>query len=187
MRPARLDLFAIGIVLLCSCGGDKLPMTRDQIFDARMSVDTLYMTESGEEFVAPGNKLGVTTSPATNELAWAAWKCENPDCPEKSGGQEGRPFVFIWPNFLAYVDADGSVAFRQPSTPEDFERFAEFAEPKCPACLEIRDLDRESPEVRLQYQNWCSKYILPEAEEQLRELDEEYAKYLEREKQRSGE
>lgn len=175
-------LLAALLPLVWACGKRELPMTRDQIFDERMKVDTLYITEGGREFIGEGNKVGVTVDPQTNELAWAAWKCGNPDCPGE--GKEGRPFTFIWPNFLAYVKEDGTVGFNQPRSPEDMKKFEKFAEPGCPACAEIRNRAKETEEQRLQYQNWAQRYVLPEAEARLKELDVEWQKYLEREEQR---
>lgn len=174
-------LIVLMIVTLCSCGRER-PMTREQIYQARLSVDTLFITEDGAELIAPGNKLGVVVAPKSNELAWAAWTCENPNCPGE--GKKGRPFLFIWPNFLAYVKDDGTVGFRLPQGEDDLTKFQEFAEPACPACLKIRDRASESPEERLRFQNWCVKYVLPEAKERIKELDELQRRYEQAEDER---
>ncbi len=159
-------------------------MSRDEIYDAQQAVPTLYRTEDGHEFIAPGNKFGATVDPDSKQLAWATWKCDNPDCPAKDQGRDGRPFLFIWPNFLAYVKEDGTLGFHNPSTDEDMRKFELFAEPGCPECMKLRDKSKETPEERQQYQNWATKYVLPEAEARIKELDGEWQKYLEREKQR---
>jgi hypothetical protein len=178
-------LVGSALVLLGGCGEPKLPMTRNQIYQEQLKVPTLYMTESGRQFVAPGNKLGVAVDPKTKELAWAAWKCDNPKCPGKAA--DGKPQLFIWPNFLAYVKEDGTVGFKQPrNTEEDLKKFEKFAEPGCPACAKIRDRAKETPEERLQFQNWATSYVLPEAEKRRQELNEELKKSYEREAQRAG-
>jgi hypothetical protein len=176
-------LLGLTVVALSSCQRE-LPMTRDQIYEAQQAVPTLYRTESGKEFIAPGNKFGVVVEPKSKELGWATWKCENPNCPAKDQGKDGRPYLFIWPNFLAFVQEDGTVGFKQPTSEEDLQKFQVFAEPGCPACAEKRNKAKETPEERMQYQNWAVKYVLPEAEARIKELDEEFKKHLEREAER---
>ena len=176
---------AMFMCALAACKRES-PMTRDQIYEALQAVPTLYRTESGKEFIAPGNKFGVTVEPVSKELGWATWKCENPDCPFKSQDKDGRPFLFIWPNFLAFLQDDGTVGFHMPSTEEDMRKFEIFAEPGCPACAKTRDKSKETPEQRLQYQNWAVKYVLPEAEERIKELDEEMKKSIAREEDASA-
>jgi hypothetical protein len=161
-------------------------MTRDQIYEAQQAVPTLYRTESGKEVIAPGNKFGVIVDGDTKELAWATWKCDNPNCPAKGQGKDGRPYLFIWPNFLAFAKEDGTVGFGQPKTEEDLAKFQVFAEPGCPECMKKRNKAQESPEDRMQYQNWATKYVLPEAEARIKELDEEFKKHLEREAERKA-
>lgn len=152
-------------------------MTREEIREARVQVPTLYLTEDGREIIAPGNQRGAIVDPQTNQIAWKAYQCENPNCPGEGKGD--RPFVFPRPHPLLYVNEEGKIAARTPKTKEDFEQFDAYAEAKCPACLKIRDLKSETDEERHQYNNWVEPYVLPEAEERLEELEAEHERYLE--------
>jgi hypothetical protein len=183
MRRASLLAAPLLLVCLISCRPER-PMTRNEIYEAQQAVPTLYRTESGDEFIAPGNKFGATVKPGSKEIGWATWKCGNPDCPAKNEGKDGRPFLFIWPNFLAYVKEDGTLAFRLPQGEADMEKFKVFAEPGCPACAKTRNKDAETPQQRQQYQNWATRYVLPEAEARIKELDEEMKKFNAREEER---
>lgn len=183
MRRWLLLWSAMSLAGLSSCE-KELPMTRAQIYEAQLAVPTLYRTEAGDEIIAPGNKFGVIVHPDTKQLAWATWQCDNPNCPAKGQGTQGRPYLFIWPNFLAFAKEDGTVAFNQPLSEADLQKFQVFAEPGCPECAKQRDKSKETPEERMQYQNWATKYVLPEAEARSKELDEEMKAHLAREEER---
>jgi len=167
---------AVSMLALFVAGCSEEPRSREEIFKAQQAVDTLYFTADGRELIAPGAERGMTVDEATGELAFAAYQCNNPDCPEREGDE---PFLFPLPDPFAYVDEAGKPAIRQPVTEEDFETFDEFIEKKCPACLETRDIDSETPEQRQQYQSYVTRHITPEAREQLAELEAELKRIIE--------
>ena len=166
------------MVVASGCGGRQRPRTRDDIFNDQMSVETLYFTKEGREFRAPGAPRGMTVEEATGELGFAAWQCDNPDCPGRNS--DGSPYLFPLPDPFAYVDANGQPAIRQPETEEDFAAFEEFLKRRCPKCLEIRNLNSESDEQAQQYQAWVVRHITPEAEKRLADLEVELKEYLKR-------
>lgn len=178
LRWIRLLVFSVA--LGCSgCSSDyEPPRTREDIFKDQIAVETIYFREDGSQFTAPGTKLGMTVDKRSGKLAWAAWQCNNPNCPAR--GADGGPHLFPLPDPFAYVDANGEPAIRQPETEEDFQRFNDFIERKCPACLKIRDLDSETEQQRQQYQSWVTRHITPGAEKQLAALEEEMKEYLKR-------
>ena len=123
--------------------------------------------------------------PKTKKLAWAAWQCNNPDCPERAEG--GRPYLFIRRDPFKFVKKDGTVGLGQPQSQKDFELFEQYAEVTCPACLKTRNREAETAEQRQQYKRWCQRYVLPEAAARLKQLTEQRKRRiedLERRKQR---
>jgi hypothetical protein len=154
-------------------------MSENRLFELRKQVPVLYLTDDGREIIAPGSQYGAIVDPQTKKIAWAAMVCDNPDCPGKSKGKGGRPFLFTWPNPLLFVAEDGSVASGQPTTPEQLKEFDKFKTVACPECAKTRKLDEETDEQRMKYQQWCRRYVLPEAAARLKELDEAAKKLLE--------
>jgi len=172
-RPL-IGLALLIVVSAISCGPREEPtLTRGQIFEERIKVDTLYLTEDGREIIAPGTPLEAIVYPKTNKLAWRAWQCNNPDCPGE--GKDGRPFLFTCPDPFKFVAEDGTVGIRQPEdTDKDRELFARYSEQVCPACLPLRNRETETLDQRLQYQQWCQPYVLPRSAKQLKKLDDEF-------------
>ena len=72
-----------------------------------MAVPTLYRTESGREFIAPGNKLGVTVEPGNERVGLGYVEVRQPALP-RGPAKMGEAVSFHWPNFLAYAE-DGTV------------------------------------------------------------------------------
>jgi len=169
---------ALTASLLPACRDEARPRTAEEIFHDRRKIDTLYLTEDEQEIIAPASPAGAVVADArAGTLAWPAWQCNNPDCPGE--GKGGRPYLFTWPDPFKFVADDGSVGVRQPENDEDLKLFEQSSEQKCPACLPQRNLAAETDQQRLQYQQWCQPYILPQAAEQLQELDEETRRYKE--------
>lgn len=181
LRFAKIALlvFGLSVVLLVGCGGESKPMTADEINEARVSVPTLYITESGKEVVAPGNRRRVVVEPQSGELAFMAYTCTHPNCPGKSLAEGDRPYLFIWPDPFAYVE-NGEVKIRLIQTDEDLQKQAQYADMACPECSKTRDRKNETAEQTREYTGAVKPYVLPEAETRLAELEEEYQRYLER-------
>ena len=169
-RQFMAGFAAVTILSICSCGPSETP-TREKIFKARQTIDTLYLTEDGREIIAPGNADGAIVDPETGKIAWAAYQCNNPKCP---GRKDGRPFLFPWPSPFAYVTEEGTIGYRTPEDVDEATAMTEkFAMIECPACAKIRNRDKETPEQRQQYEQWCKPYVLPESAKRLKALDEE--------------
>ncbi|MCG8585682.1 MAG: hypothetical protein MI757_13325, partial [Pirellulales bacterium] len=147
----------------------RKPMTSNERFLARRRLDTLYLTEDGQQIVHPASPTGAVVFDANaGTLAWAAWQCNNPDCPGR--GADGSPMLFPWPHPLISLKADGTISLdRSSATARNFSA-AEFMERKCPACLRTRNLASESAEQRAQYNAWCQPHVLPGAADRLKEL-----------------
>ena len=50
--------------------------------------------EEGRTCFGTGSDCPSVIDPETGETIWPALKCNNPDCPGKDKGQDGRPFLF---------------------------------------------------------------------------------------------
>jgi len=151
---------------------NEVPKGAEGFLEKQLGVDTLFFTEDGKQIIAPGNRQGVIVQPGNGNLAWAAWQCDNSQCPGRK--PDGKPQLFPWPNPFLYVKDDGTVATRQPITEAELLQADENRTVRCPACLKIRNLASETPEQRRQYQSWCRPHVLPQAVEQRKKLDEEY-------------
>jgi hypothetical protein len=174
-------LFAVVWLILpiSGCGEPPRPMTADEIHAAMVAVPTLYLTEDGDEVIAPGNRRRVVVDEETGKLAFMAFICEHPECPGKGTGKNGRPFLFIWPDPFAYVE-NGEVKIRLVQTEEDFRKQAEYADMACPECLKTRDLKTEPVQETMVYNGAIKPYVLPESKAELEKLEAAYQKFLER-------
>jgi hypothetical protein len=177
LRPRRRVerlLLVVALLLLAGCPGEKRPMTRDEIFAARVKVPTLYLTDDGREIVAEGTQFGAIVDPQTKKLAWAAYQCDNPQCPGKPVGE--RPYLFTWPNPVLFAGEDGTVQSGQPISPEELAAFEKFKTMVCPACEAAKTPNPNGLMPR--------RYVLPEGQKRLDELELEYKQWIEREEQR---
>jgi len=167
----KTTLALVAVLSVCSCGSRDAPtLTKRQIHRERYSQKTLYLTKDGREFIAPDNAFQAVVHPETKELAYAAWQCNNPDCPGED--KDGRPYLFIWPQPFLIIKEDGTVGYRATDK-EDHEELVKSSMIACPACLPNRNKETETPEQYRQYEQWCQRYLLPEAARRLKELDEE--------------
>jgi len=164
-------------MLLAGCNGEQRPRHSDQIFQDRLKVDTLFLTEDGQRIVRPMNPQSlIVFDAAAGKIAWPAFQCNNSDCPGRKA--DGSPYLFSRSNPFVSVQADGSISTRSQSTAADFEQFQKYAEVKCPACLEKRNRVSESAQQRQQYVDWCQSHVLASAAKRLAELDRELQKTL---------
>jgi hypothetical protein len=176
---------AVLLIACCGCSGHTRPRTRDDIFQDRLKVDTLYLTEDGQRIVKPLTpERAIVIDATANKLAWPAWQCNNPKCPGRAA--DGAPFVFPWPDPFALVKPDGTIGIRQPETAEDQKKMEDFGEQKCPKCKAVRTLAEETPEQRQQYKDWCQPHVLPQAAKQLAALDAELKQLVQREQERQA-
>lgn len=175
VRRRWILLLATACLALGACpGAEDRPLSRGEIFEERKKIPTLYLTDDGREIIAPGTEFGAIVDPQTKKLAWAAMVCENPACPGPKKGD--RPYLFTWPNPVLFVAEDGTVASGQPITPEQLAEFEKFKTVKCPACAAANTPNPNSAGAR--------RFVLPEAEKRLQELEAALQLTLEREAQR---
>ncbi|MCA9267069.1 MAG: hypothetical protein KDA41_01295 [Planctomycetales bacterium] len=184
LRARMVAAFLAALVVAQSaCSRSERPRTKDDIFQDRLTVDTLYITADGQQITAPGNAdRALVVDQAAGAIAWPAWRCDNPACPGRSA--TGEPFVFPWPDPFASVSSAGAIVIRQPVSDADFKTMDDYAEQKCPQCLAQRNIARESDETRQQYKNWCQPHVLPSAAKRLAELDAESAAIAARQRER---
>ncbi len=169
MARFRTTTLIAAVVAVAAGGCRDEPRTRQDVFRDQLEVETLYFTADGERIYAPGADRGMIVDDS-GRVAFAAWQCENPDCP---GRTNDKPFLFPLPDPFAYVDDKGQVAIGQPISDADMAKFEDFIDLKCPACLPTRDRERETAEQRQQYQSWVTRHVTPKAQRQLAELEEE--------------
>jgi len=144
--PVILLAFAL---VLPGCGKKPEPPARrgTEISAEQRSLNALFLTEkTHKEVIAPQNTKDLI-DPETGETIWPALKCNNPDCPGKDKGQDGRPFLFICPN---------------PSQPM-----------WCPECLKTRNRDSETQKDLIRYTAWVQPYVLPETAQRIKQLEAE--------------
>ncbi len=172
-----LAILSVLLSVALGCSRYEKPRSREDIFNDRIAVDTLYITKDGNEVIAPGTVRGVIVT-KSGELAFEAWQCNNPNCPGRK--VDGSPYLFPWPDPFAFVKEDGTPSMRAPENEAEDKLMAEFSNQRCPECLKQRKVATESVEEREKYRNWLQTHVLPQAEKQLKRLDEEYQDYLKR-------
>lgn len=178
-----MAVFGLIVGLAGGCSDTK-PRSLEEIEQDRLSLPALYLNDSGQEVIAPGNR-GLFVDEASGEIAWPAYTCTNPDCPgEPSGGR--KEFVFTWPDPRYYVAEDGTLGTREYDAAEWLAALKEMGGhevPTCPACLEQRDLGQESRAEIEKYRLWVEPYVLPGTDERLAALaaeKQQRAEYIER-------
>lgn len=167
-----LALTLVAVAVGCGRGG---PRSADAIAAEQLSLPVLYLTAEGEEVTAPANLSDVVIAPRSRRLAFRAYHCVNPDCPNRDRGGNGRPFLFAWPDPLWRIGDKGDVEYEVVE-----DRMGEIvkrggtAEPTCPGCRTRRNVRSESAEERQRYRDWVVYYELPESAARSRQLDAEY-------------
>ncbi len=174
-RQLRLSVgaVALGLVALCCAGcAEPKPRALAEIEAEIQSLPKLYLTETGDEIIAPGNR-GLFVDERHGEIAWPAFTCTNPNCPgEPTGGREA--FVFIWPDPRYYVADDGTLGTREYTNAADWltalKESGGHEVATCPACLTIRNIGKESRVEIEKYSLWVAPYVLPGTDERLTAL-----------------
>ena len=167
--------------MLVGCGGKPPPRTLADIERDRANLPALFLTEqSRREVLAPATKGDLIYDSGSGENAWLAYYCENPDCPGKHKGENGRPFLFVWRDPRKHATPDGTIVVdvepgRDESHAAFMARLGGHLTPTCPECLALRDLKSETPEQSHKYAEWAKAYQLPEAVQRRKELDAEVA------------
>ena len=124
---------------------EEATRTRAEISREQSNLNRLFFTEKTQRrIVAPTNR-GPFVDEVTGEMAWPAFRCHNPNCPEK--GTADEPFLFTFPDRNQ----------RQI----------------CPACT--KEIDVESAPIKeLQpHLIWTRAYDLPETARRVKQLDAE--------------
>ena len=172
------------LALLAGCRG-RVPATLEQIEADQLALPAVYLTTDGRELIVPANRGDVIVAPGARELAFRAYTCTNPDCPNRERGSAGRPFLFTWPDPLWKVDEQGQLQFDVvPDRAAETVRRGGLPEPTCPGCLERRAKEGESVETRQRYRNWVVYYELPESAARRKELDAEHRNQLQKQGRR---
>ncbi len=174
-----LKCIAAGCVILFAAGlpgcGEDPPPSRDDIFNKQMELPTLYLTtQTGQHVIAPASK-GVFVDEKSGEVCWPAQACHNPDCP--GVGIDGEPHLFI-------VPLPGGPKPTRQAAPDKVTTDHVNGQGHCPQCLKIRRLDNETPQLRQQYGNFVRPHVLPEAAEQMKEIEAARKARLEAKKKR---
>lgn len=170
--------------LAAGCRG-RTPATLEQIEADQLALPAVYLTADGREVIVPANRGDVIVAPGSRDLAFRAYTCTNPDCPNRERGTAGRPFLFTWADPLWKVDEQGQLQFDVvPDRAAETLRRGGQPEPTCPGCLELRAKDAETAEIRQRYRDWVVYYELPESAARRQELDAEHRRRLQAEGRR---
>ena len=170
--------------LAAGCRG-RTPATLEQIEADQLALPAVYLTADRREVIVPANRGDVIVAPGSRELAFRAYTCTNPACPNRERGTAGRPFLFTWADPLWKVDEQGQLQFDVvPDRAAETLRRGGQPEATCPGCLELRSRDAETAEIRQRYRDWVVYYELPESAARRKELDAEHRRLLQAEGRR---
>jgi hypothetical protein len=186
VRSTRRIVWALlaVVAVVAGCRG-RTPATLEQIEADQLALPAVYLTADGREAIVPANRGDVIVVPGSRQLAFRAYMCTNPDCPNRERGTGDRPFLFTWADPLWKVDEQGQLQFDVvPDRAAETLRRGGLPEPTCPGCLELRAKDGEPPETRQRYRNWVVYYELPESAARRKELDAEHRRRLQAEGRR---
>ena len=119
------------------------PQSKIELIVEQQSMNRVFITESSKrQIIAPGNSQPTYEG----EKCWAAYMCNNPECPAKDQGENGRPFLFINNRHQAGA--------------------------RCPACLPLWEEHADDEEVAARYRAFARLYELPEAVRRQKAIDE---------------
>jgi pSer/pThr/pTyr-binding forkhead associated (FHA) protein len=174
-------LSVLGIVLWVSMclstpppSARSAPQTRDEIFQEKVSLPTLYLTEKTKQRVVTAGSQENFVDKKTGKICWRAFECRNPDCPAKAADRNS--YLFIIPEPGVFLTPDGTLGFDQEVAKKVIESGNSGG---CPECLKIRDLKSESSSIRERYASYVQPHVLPETAKRLKELNEEYKRRVE--------
>ena len=173
-------LAALLLALLVSTAACSRPLppprSRDEIFQDRLRVPTLYIAEkSGKRIVTEGGRMNFV-DPESGEVCWVAWECRAPNCPGR--GPQGEPFLCIEADAGYFAKPDGTVGYDPKLSALTPRRVG-----MCPQCSVIRTPEAETPEQAIEYSRYVQLHQLPAAAARIRELDEEMARRVEWDRQ----
>lgn len=178
-RPGRLALLVVLLAPLAGCTRPApAPRSRDEIFQERLRLPTLYISEkSGKRIIAEGGRVNFVDA-ETGEVCWVAWACHAPRCPGR--GPDGKPFLCIEVDAGFFARPDGTVGYdpaRGRLTPKPLGM--------CPRCSAVRKPESETPAQAAEYTRFVQLHQLPEVSQRIRALDAELARRLEWDRQRT--
>lgn len=180
-RRHLLPILLLAALVVSGCGRQP-ERTLAEIAAEQESLPVLYITRGGTEVVAPPALGDVVVEPKSRQLAFRAYRCTNPDCPDRGRGVDGRPSLFIWEDPLWRIDDGGVPQYEVvPDRMAEILRRGGLAEPTCPACRLRRDPERETAAERRRYREWVEYHELPASADRRRALDQEY-----RQRQQAG-
>ena len=152
------------------------PRSRDEIFQDRLRVPTLYISEkSGKRIVTAGGRMNFVDQ-ESGEVCWVAWACHAPNCPGR--GPKGEPFLCIEADAGYFAKPDGTVGYDPKLSGLTPKRVG-----MCPQCSVIRTPASETPEQAIEYSRYVQLHQLPEAAARIKQLDEEMSRRVEWDRQ----
>ena len=166
------------LVLVAGCWG-RTPVTLEQIEAEQLALPAVYLTADGREVIMPATRGDVIVVPGSRQLAFRAYRCTAPACPNRERGSADRPFLFTWPDPLWNVDKQGQLQFEVvPDRAAETLRRGGLPVPTCPGCLKLHDTGHQTDEIRQRRSKWVGYYDLPESAARSKELDEQYRRLL---------
>ncbi len=166
------------LVLVAGCWG-RTPVTLEQIEAEQLALPAVYLTADGREVIMPATRGDVIVVPGSRQLAFRAYRCTAPACPNRERGSADRPFLFTWPDPLWNVNKQGQLQFDVvPDRAAETLRRGGLPEPTCPGCLKLHDTGHQTAESRQRHSKWVVYYELPESAARYKELDEQYRRQL---------
>ena len=178
--PGWWGAVALLVVMLVPLAGCTRPVapprSRDEIFQDRLRVPTLYISEkSGKRIVTEGGRMNFVDT-ESGEVCWVAWACRAPNCPGR--GPDGEPFLCIEADMGYFAKPDGTVGYDPKLSAMTPKRVG-----MCPQCSVIRKPESETPEQAIEYSRFVQLHQLPEAAARIKQLDEEMARRVEWDRQ----
>jgi len=172
-RAWRFGLLVVLLAPLAACTKTAPPpRSRAEIFEDRLRVPTLYISEkSGKRIVAEGGRVNFVDG-ESGEVCWMAWACHAPGCPGR--GPRGEPFLCIEADAGFFAKPDGTVGYdpaRSRLTPKRVGM--------CPQCSAVRKPEAETQQEAAEYTRLVQPHQLPESAVRLARLDEELARRVE--------
>jgi hypothetical protein len=183
-------LLLFSLILLLSCGNEAepTPRSRDDIFRDQVNSPSLFMTKSGAQMKAPGDRRCFVDQ-ASGKLFWMVLECKNPKCPAIV--ESGKPNIFIIPDPGVFVSKSGKLDF-DPEKEEKAKRKGGFF--GCKKCIPLRQkqmlqsgLGAETNADIERYESYVVPHVLPETKKRLAELEAEMVTRVNWEKEQAGE
>jgi hypothetical protein len=163
-------ILLIPFLLLAGCGSEPQARDPETIFQQQQKLDGLYFTRSGKEVTAPLHR-GIFIDVDSGEICFPAVACHNPACPERGSSE---PYRFFIDDPSVILSGDGSLGTNMKVEITSSDPAVEaLLSGHCPACLETRNLTRESRSDWDDYSRFVRPYMPADTRAEMRRLDEE--------------